>query len=56
MTVVTTLRTASASGGAALRSANSRCPAPISVGASVSTSASAAIARPKVSAVGAVLR
>src|SRR5450432_3078004 len=41
MTVVTTLRTAPASGGVPSRPANSRCPAPISVGASVSTPASA---------------
>ncbi|WP_425566867.1 helix-turn-helix transcriptional regulator [Sphaerisporangium flaviroseum] len=43
MTVVTTLSTAPASGGAPPRPANSRCPAPISVSASVSTSASAAM-------------
>ena len=42
MTAVTTLWTAPASGGVAVRSANSRWPAPIRVGASVSTSASAA--------------
>ena len=43
MTVVTTLWTAPASGGVPFRSANSMCTAPISVGASVSTSASAAM-------------
>jgi hypothetical protein len=45
-TVVTILRTAAASGGVPFRSANSRCAAPISVGASVSMSASAAM-RPR---------
>jgi hypothetical protein len=41
MTVVTTFRTASASGGVPSRPANSRWAAPSRVGASVSTSASA---------------
>jgi hypothetical protein len=46
MTVVTILATAAASGGAAVRSANSRCPAPIKTALRVSMSASAAM-RPR---------